>query len=81
MSTKALTSAQTEKLLKFLIHIVMHKESLPPSKQASREHMKKSILELLKTDPSLRDKLFGHLHEKQSTEGIRDLKEENKEEL
>jgi hypothetical protein len=42
---------------------VLHKEDAPNNlTNQNKDQSKKSLLELLKTDQSLRDELFGHLN-------------------
>lgn len=58
----SLKKDSTESLLKFLISVVMSKETLPSGLQSAPEQRKQSILTLLKSDPKVREQLFGHLH-------------------
>ena len=63
---------QIESLLRFLIYLVLHKEKMDPeeykrggqgvdSRESQTERTKKSLLELLKNDDSLRKSIFGSL--------------------
>lgn len=63
---------QIESLLRFLIYLVLHKEKMDPeeykkgeaageSKESQTERTKKSLLELLKNDESLRQSVFGQI--------------------
>ena len=64
---------QIESLLRFLIYLVLHKEKMDPeeykrggqgsieSRDSQTERTKKSLLELLKNDESLRKSVFGSL--------------------
>ena len=59
---------QIESLLRFLIYLVLHKEKMDPEEykkgsagdqESQTERTKKSLLELLKNDESLRKSVFG----------------------
>ena len=62
---------QIESLLRFLIYLVLHKEKMSPEEykqggaaaESQTERTKKSLLELLKTDESLRTSLFGSIQQ------------------
>lgn len=82
---------QIESLLRFLIYLVLHKEKMSPRTYekaggpggSEAERTKKSLLELLKSDESLRQSLFPGtaMHRNESQQAMQQVSEQDKRRL